>query len=255
MNEGANSREEQLQKYLDGELQPEEKGELEAQLSADPALRDQLKDLEAAREAIRFYGLQQQVGRIHTAMMDELQPRARPAVNIRRFLRYASAVAAGVLLVIGGILAYDFFTLSPEKVFASHYQRYEIGSLRGNDSAGLSPVEDAYARNNYGEAINTWYNRPFTPRETLLRGMSYMELKQDSSAVTAFLTVIRGSQTDSASLLKNDAEYYLALAYIRLKKYNEALDLLRAIRTDKEHLYHDRVSAKWLRQVRMLKRK
>lgn len=255
MDNSTPGMEELLVQYLDGELAPGEKESLEAKLAADPALQEQLGALQAAREAIRLYGLQQKVSRIHTGMMEELQPRIKNAGNTRRFLRYAAAIAAGVLLVVGGFLAYSFFTLSPEKVFSANYTPYTLSSTRAGDSAVLSVIEEAYRQKNYSEVINTMYNRPFTLRENLLRGMASMELGQDSSALILFKSVMNDPAATSGNLLKQDAEYYGALSAIRLKQYDEAFTLLRSIQDDPSHLYHEKVTAKLLRQLRMLKRR
>lgn len=244
-----------LVRYLDGELAPDEKAALEAKLAADPVLQEQLQALEATREAIRLYGLQQKVSAIHAGMMEELQHRVKNAGNTRRFLRYAAAIAAGVLLIVGGFLAYSFFTLSPEKVFSANYTTYTLASTRSGDSTGLSVIEEAYRQKNYSEVIYTVYNRPFTLRENLLRGMASLELKQDSNAVLLFQSVINDPAANSGNLLKQDAEYYAALAHTRLKNYEEALRLLRSIQDDPSHLYHEKVTAKLIRQLKMLRRK
>jgi negative regulator of sigma E activity len=73
---------EKLVQYLDGELSGSEKDDLEKQLVTDRGLQAELESLKLAREAIRSYGLKQQVTGIHQQMMNELQTPVRGSAQL-----------------------------------------------------------------------------------------------------------------------------------------------------------------------------
>ena len=119
---------EKLVLYLDGELAGVEKENLEQQLTADKVLQGQLDSLKSTREAVKLYGLQQKVSVIHHQMMKELQPRIKKTGSAGKFFRYSIAVAAGLLLIIGGVLI----------GFGS---RYAGGCTSGHAISGMSNLQ------------------------------------------------------------------------------------------------------------------
>jgi len=242
---------EALVRYLDGELTGIEKESLEQQLAADPVLQQEYENLRLTRESIRYYGLQQKVAGLHGQMMEEVKTPARMIGPAAKIIRYSIAVAASVILLVGGFLAYDFYTLSPTKIFASNYQSYELSNVRDGNGQALSPVEKAYQAKNYQQVIKlVQQSDSITVKETFLAAMSYEELGNNTGAIENYKKVIAES---GANGVRDAAEYYLALAYIRNKDYDFALELLRKIKDDPDHLYHTKITGKLIRQVKMLK--
>ena len=121
---------EYLIRYIDGELPEEEKTKIEQQLLSDVTLKQELDNLLLTREAVRHFGLQQNVAEVHRQMMEEKQTPVKSINSKRRFLRYAVSIAASIFLLIGGYIAYNFLTLTPGKVFSSKYQAYELSTVR-----------------------------------------------------------------------------------------------------------------------------
>jgi hypothetical protein len=244
---------EKLVQYLDGDLTGSERDAMEQQLAADPSLRQEYESLLATRAAVRYYGLQQQVAAIHAEMMPAFKTPVRTLSGTRRMIRYSIAVAAGLLLLIGSYLAYQFYTLSSEKVFASNYRSFEAGVLRGDDTDPASGLEKLYEEKEYKAVTALRLDRAFTAKEHFLRGMSFAELNNPAGAIEEYKKVLALNKTKGANLYIEDAEYFLALAYIRNKDYDFALDILHAISGNSAHLYHDRVNRKLIRQVKWLK--
>src|SRR5258706_11513819 len=79
--------------------------------------------------------------------------RAGKRIAIRRIIRYSIAVAAAVVLIVAGIIGYNFYNLSSNKVFISNYHPYELSALRDGDSTQVSPVEKAYREKDYKKAV------------------------------------------------------------------------------------------------------
>ena len=95
---------EKLVLYLDDVLTGTEKQVLEQQLAADASLREQFNSLLSTREALRLYGLKQKVAGIHAEMMRQLQTPVVKMRSARKTIRYITAVAASLLLIIGGYM-------------------------------------------------------------------------------------------------------------------------------------------------------
>ena len=242
-----------LYQYLDGELSTGEKENLEKQLEINEAMRTSLERIREAREAVRYFGLHQQVGNIHADMMKELAISRQRKSSPRKILRYTIAVAASLLLVIGAYVVYNFITLSSDKVFASRFQSYELVNMRGNQTEETA-MEKAYRQKDFRQVIAIQdKNKYESAEENFLSGMASMELKDNSHAIEYFKKVIDINKKGGKTQFKDEAEYYLALSYIRNKDYDYALDLLKSIKQDTGHAYNKKVTPKLLRQVRMLK--
>ena len=259
MDDSTHHMSEQLVPYLDGELTGAAREMVEQQLAADKKLRDELESLKITREAVMIYGLQQKVSGIHQQMMPELKTplkKMNPLADgsVRRIIRYSIAVAASAVLIVGSIVGYNFYKLSSGKIFASHYRSYELGTVRDADSLLVSPVEKAYREKNYQKVTGLLSKKSSsTVKETFLAGLSYVELANNWDAIAMFNKVIAQNDSVQTNLFKDDAEYYLALTHIRNKDYDFAIDLLRRIKENPKHLYHEKVTAKLIRQVKLLK--
>ena len=254
MDNSTHNMSEKLVQYLDGELYGTEKISLEEKISADQRLQDELDSLKATTEAVKMFGIQQKVSGIHQQMMKEMQTPVKKISSTRRIIRYSIAVAASVVLIVGSMIGYNFYNLSSGHVFASNYRSYELITLRDADITQVTPVEKAYREKDYQKAVGLLSeNSSNTVKDIFLAGMSYVELDNNAEAIEAFKKVIAQNDTAKTSLFKDDAEYYLALTHIRNKDFDFALDMLRRIKENPEHLYQEKVTGKLIRQVKMLK--
>ena len=247
--------EEALMKYLDNELTGPEREEFEKRLAIDGDMRQELENLKTAREAVRMFGLKQKVASIHQEMMTEIKPQGvvRSMSATRRIVRYTTAVAASILLVAVGIIGYNFLRLSPVRLYNSQYHAYELSSLRGEQTAG-SVLETDYHQGRYNKVIEDLKSLQNPgPEELFLCGVAYLETGNAPAATTSFKAVIEKNTAAKTTLFNDDAEYYLALSYLRNKQYDQALDLMLAIRNNPNHSYHDQFSRGFVRKVKMLK--
>lgn len=245
---------EKLIQYLDGELTGAAKESFEQHLATDKALQDELENLKITREAVRQLGLQQKVTTIHRQMMQEMQSPLRKINSSKRIFRYSMAVAASLILVIGGIMAWNFYSLSSNKVFSANYHSYELSTMRDSDSMQMAPIEKAYRDKKFGEVTAIGEHADsLSVKETFLVAMSYAETAKSPKAIEKYKTVIASDEASGTTIMKDEAEYYLALTYIRNKDFDFALELLRKIKEDPNHTYNKQVTAKLIRQVKMLK--
>ncbi|HQV61144.1 MAG TPA: hypothetical protein PLG08_10230 [Chitinophagaceae bacterium] len=244
---------EKLVRYLDGELNEDEKKIIEQQLNSDSVLQQEYNSLLATREAIRHYGLQQQVDAVHQHMMGEFQVPVKKIGSKRRIIRNAVAIAASVLLLVAGYAAFNFFTLSPEKVFNSNFRVFELTTVR-SDGAGETAAEKAYREKNYKEVIRIHdAGEDHTRKGEFLCGVAALELKDNKKAITCFTEVLEQNKQATVPILNDETEYYLFLSYIRDRNYNAAIAIMEKIKDDPGHLYHKKVTSKLIRQVKLLR--
>lgn len=256
MDNSAHDMSEKLIQYLDNELTGAEKASLEQQLAHDKVLSDQLEQLLLAREAIKLHGLQQKVASVHQTMMAEM---ATPVKKMegdgtrykKKLRRFSIAVAATLLVLVAGYMFLNKMTVTPEKVFTAHYDKYELTVLRdGNPTE--TPVEKAYREANYREVLRIHdAGEDHTPKGEFLCGAASLEVKDTEKAIKCFTEVL---DMIPGGILREQAEYYLSLSYIRNTNYDNALVILNKIREEPGHLYNQRVTPKMLRQVKKLQR-
>ena len=80
----------ELMRYIDGEMTESEKIDFEKQLAADRSLKQAMDNLQLAKDAVRSYGLKEKVSGIHQEMMKELKTETpvKQISNVRRIDRY-----------------------------------------------------------------------------------------------------------------------------------------------------------------------
>jgi tetratricopeptide (TPR) repeat protein len=244
---------EKLVRFLDGELTEEEKRSVEQELATDKLLQEQYENLLITKESIRQYGLQQKVSFLHEQMMKEMKAPVRKINPVRRIARLSVAIAAGIILLIGGLWTYNFLTLSSDKVVNSKYHAYVLPEVRDGDNTD-TPAEKAYQQKNYKEVLRIHdAGEDKSAKGQFLCGVAAMELKDDGKAIACFNDVIALNNKSTQPVLNDEAEYYLSLSYIRSGDYDYSLKLLEKIKEDAGHKYNAVVSKKLIRQVRMLK--
>lgn len=254
MDNFTHSDEDMLVQYLDGVLDEQTKVEVEERLISDPEFRKAYESLLLTKEAVKQYGLKEKVAVLHKEMMKEMQQApVRHISSARKAVRYAISVAAALIVLVGSFMLYNFYTLSAEKVFNSGFLSYDLSTLRGNEEKE-SAIAKAYRDKKFADVVKLFEAGADSSREAMfLTGMSALELKENSKAIFNFKTLIAANQQANEKLYNDDAEYYLSLSYIRNGEYDLALGVLQKIKDNSNHSYNKKVTAKLLRQIKMLK--
>ena len=241
--------EELITQYLDGSLSAGEATALEERMKAEPALAEAVEQRRLAIDALRHYGLVQKVRSIHRQLRTEVVPRSEkaPVVGLGRFQRRALAVAASLLLLFVGIEGYRFYRLSAEEIYQQAYVNYSIEGSRGVET--LSPAEAAYRQKDFGKVVLLVSAGEASDHDRFLAALAHLQLNNPAGAVPLFQSLQQGTDFQA------DAEFYLGLAHLKLHRYDEALQSLRAIRNNPAHPYHAAVSKRLLRNIKWLKMK
>jgi len=244
-----------IMRYLDGDMRGMEKDEFEKRLASDEGLQQELAGLQMAKDAVKLYGLKQQIASVRSEMKEAGTGGAvvRKMSTTRSIVRYGLAVAAGILVIAISVLAYNFFSLSPGKLFSEKYNAFELSTLRGGAEASTA-IEDAYREKKYSEVVNLSAERTgLTVADKFLTGVSYLELDSVSKSITLLKEVVNEDQRADRPVYKDEAQYYLALSYLKNRDYDKAIDLMTAIHNDPNNLYHQKFTAGFIRKVKMLK--
>jgi predicted negative regulator of RcsB-dependent stress response len=195
------------------------------------------------------------VGEIHQQMMKELKTETpvKSISGIRKIIRYSVAVAASVLLVFVGIEGYNFYQLSPNKLYNENYTAYELSTTRDPEVLKETKIEKAFREKNFTEVIRLNANSVLTVKDIFLTGISFLETGETAKAISSFQLVLADVKDDNTSTLKESSEYYLALAYLKNKDFDQAIELMNTIQENPTHLYKSKFTRKYINRVKRLK--
>ena len=281
-------RAEHIDRYLDGSLSAEGARAFEAALERDQALWQAYEDIRMSRTLVQQYALRNEIKSIREAMRHQsarevmIEPMtgtvatvdtapvdaaARPSdpVNtapkvrplFRQVLAYAGRIAAGVAILLIGFLGFQYATLSSDDLYAEKAMVYQVAASRSGQEPDASPegrIEQQYRAQRFNEVMATYeqMNDP-SLMATFLAGNAYLQEGKTNQAIVAFKEIAtNGSQ--SINRFEEDAQYYLALSYLKTDRIADALPLLQEINTDPQHSYHSFVDDYYLWKVKFLNR-
>ena len=99
-------------------------------------------------------------------------------------------------------MAYNFFTLSSDKVFASNYQAYELVTVRDLNTDETA-IERAYREKKYKEVMRIHdAGEDLTIKGEYLCGTAALELKENVKAIDCFKKVLEENKKTGQSILK-----------------------------------------------------
>lgn len=180
---------------------------------------------------------------------DIKEPKGADPLPVQEVGRVLLAVLGGVLLVLVIVGGYRFYNLSPQSLYEQAYVEYQL-SNEGDYQLGATRVESAFRAGLYDSVVKE-SKKPqgFTDQDYLLIGLAYMQKGDYASAIDPLRLVNLWNESD----YKQEGEYYLALTYLRNKDYDKSLELMQRIRRDPNHVYHEQITDKLVRNVRILK--
>ena len=227
-----------LEQYLDGNLSAEEANRIRALLEADPALREELEALQLAIEAVKHKGLYTRVKAIREDMLQNAPASKKPA---RRFsyVRISMQIAASLLLFAAGFAIYKYVAVTNTSVYNDLYLQYELSRTR---STKVDPVETLYQQKNWNELKTFAEKNPGSNKNQFLAGIGSLESGNAPDAIKRFEFILNQNAQTGSDLFRDEAEYYLALAYIRNGEPLKASVQLKMIRRDPEHPYREKAA-------------
>jgi TolA-binding protein len=237
-----NSELDLIEMYLGGNMPPNEKQQFKERLRQDPVLAEALRSEQVMREALRRRHDEQMLARFRDQSSELFQaaPEAatmKPAGGRYRALALKAAAAIAVVLVAWWLIPTP--PPSAPSAYASHYKRLEYtGDLSAGgqsaESQALSRAFAAYSVKNYEktfqEAAPLTQTERYADWANLLIGSAQLEQNKVPEAVQTFRQV-----RQSALSLYNEAQWKIALAWLRAGQNDEAKAQLRRVASDSDN--------------------
>ncbi len=243
-----------LIQYLDNELSQEEKTNVENQLKHDAVMQQEIENLSLAKSAIKIYGLKKHVGTIHQEMMSELMEEKTYIAKkgfVKKMVIISMKVAAAVFIVTLAIGIYQYTTITPDSVFANNYEPYTLSVNRGTVETNF--IEKSFQEKKYAAVINQFEAlENANAKEFFLAAAAYMETNSYKKAIAAFNNVLLKNEREKKSIFNDDAQYFLALSYLKNNDIKLAAPIFEMINKNKNHLYNDKVTNAFMRKLTVI---
>ncbi len=154
--------------------------------------------------------------------------------------RMVLRVAAAVILIVISATTYKLISVTDTGVYNKYYSSYELSTSRNR--ATSDQLDAAYRNKEWQKVIALAGSAP-TNKEKFLLGMANLELSQYEVAINNFNLILSQSGKDAEAYFVDEAQYYLAMAYLASDQSDLALPILNRIKKDSNHLFHSTVES------------
>jgi tetratricopeptide (TPR) repeat protein len=223
---------ENIESYLSGNMTDVEKQLFEEKLLKDDSLKSEVLNFKMAQDAILAKGRESIKTSVNTAF-ETSQKTNKPKTKIFTLQRIISSVAAVFILAVSTFILWpENQSFSPEELFTSYYEVPVLPNVRSGEGSSLdvwNRTISFFDEGNYSDYIKTitpvLNSNEFEFRNEgyLFLGLSQLELENFSEAISAFENV------SSISSSGEDADWFTALAYLKIKNLEEAQEIFLEI--------------------------
>ena len=225
----------QIEFYLDGTMSQEEEEECRKQLSKQP---DLAREVLMQQEAIAALKQRETLKAELRAMYNQAQEKkATPARYIYMGIAASVSLLIAVMLIIKVGSQPDYLALYDEYYVPLEAEGNYRGEPGQSELYDIDKADSLYKSGQYAQAITAYeslHGKTDKPGNVALYlGNSYMQTGQFDKAESVLGEVINAE----SNFLKQYAQWYLSLVYIRQGKQKEAKDLLTMIRSQKGIYY------------------
>ncbi|MCY7350489.1 MAG: hypothetical protein LH606_07455 [Cytophagaceae bacterium] len=256
-----------IEAYLNGQLAPADRTEVEADRQNDAEFDQEIRLQQELRAGFRAIGLQNRLQAARQRHQARTAPPARPEPKIIplsskrsgrvgwEWTTYQPWVAAASVVLLIGLSVWGIWQPSEsqfdETVYAQNYQpdpsdfvaRDLPASLKPNDRVALERGIQSYSQGKYAEAIDV-LEKVAPPDNSLFiasyyLGISYLTTPNVDKAVKYLQTAQRSTQPD----IRQKAQWYLALAYLKKDDRPRTKSSLRVVADDTRSPYRNRAGA------------
>lgn len=167
----------------------------------------------------------------------------------RRLLRLGSAIGAVLLMVYLGNQAYQVYLLSPEQLYTETFQPYVLRTSKSADTSAAR-FETYYRQGSMDSIIRAARGKVIlSEKETLITGLAYLTADDPFWAIRQLKKIAAPDGTTFAP----EADFYLALAYLKNRDFDHALTVILGIRRRPDHPYRDKFPPDFVDRVKLLK--
>lgn len=222
---------EAIERYLRGEMSEGHRSAFEKRMNEDEDFNQSVLEYQQLIEGIKKASLQNKLNEFHAEIEQESSTHDQGGLpeteNDRPFLKYL--VAASLLLAIGLTIWFAVFQQTPEEeLFATYFEPDPglITPMSSTEEYEFYSGMIEYKQENYQSAINRWQpliaENPESDTLTYFLGVAHLALG-DQKEAQSYLEV--NLETDDNSF-RNEAYYYLGLAYLKSGNRSVASDAL-----------------------------
>ena len=223
--------------HLDKNLSSEESVRAEALIGGDKNAAESWEYLKMAVEAVELSAIREQVMAVRRSV--HIEPVAEAPVSggvVRSMYRTGLRIAAVLILLMGVSIFYKYSTVSNTSVYQQYFTDYNLNTSRG--AASRNAMDEAYRNQNWNGVLSAFNQETEkTNKSYFLAGMADMKMQKFSDAVGNFEHILSANAKSGDTYYQDEAEYYLALAYLMNKQTEKAVSLLNQIGADSNQTY------------------
>lgn len=207
---------------------------------------EKLLTVRQLKSIINHYGLRNEISSIRAKMKEEEQvvPRrktVKPSFSI--YLR----VAASFLILLTVSFGIVYQAADNNKMYESKYESYQFPSVRGRSSQSET-LKNLYQAASYAEAMRLFHSIDSpSPDELMIGVAAHMEAQEYQEAIEICDIILKSNQR-----FVDDAEYYKAMALLKLNRVGEAKVIFNKIADNPAHSYNQVVDRWFLFNLNLL---
>ncbi|MBE0673294.1 MAG: tetratricopeptide repeat protein [Bacteroidales bacterium] len=228
-----------VERYVSGEMEPEEKRWFEKELSGDPTLVREVSLRRKTNEILMNGDILELRKKMSVISRDH--SRKTSVISLRnRVTRYAAMLA--VLIAVASLIYLPGRKVSSEDLFNEYFSVAPTASESVTRSSGSGTAEaymlavDYYNKGNFQGAINQFLKYTLTnlenPEAFMMLGNSYANIEEYTEAGINYKKVVDHND----NLYIEDANWLLGLCYLRTEEIDKARTQMELIaRSDSRH--------------------
>lgn len=234
----------QIERYLFQEMTEDEERNFTERINSDENLKREVELTAMIIAATKETGSEQDLSQIEMlkqASSDEIRKLTkRPKPNLVLKTVYWALSSAAVIFLVFTINHFYKVNNNTQQLFASYYEPYydDAGTHRGDtfitdeDSLVLAKGMDFYENQKYAQALDVFnqINSSYADDIAIYKAVSLMETGKTKQAILLLSEAIE--RNGESWEYYQDAQWYLALAYIKAKQTKDAKNILQQIIAD-----------------------
>ena len=223
-----------IERYNAGDMSDSEKQWFLKELDGNEKLRNEVNLRKRTDEVLESQNIISLRGKL--SGIEKRREANIPVRNSKKpaYLNYAAVIA--VLVLIGSITMFSGKTLSSDKIMNRYYKVYEPPtgqrSVQSGTNADFTLALELYNTHDYEKAAILFNkvveSNPKDMQSTLLNGIANFENNKYPEAKRSFGNVIN----DNNNLYIDQAQWYLALCYVKTDEREKAIQQLEIIKKE-----------------------
>jgi tetratricopeptide (TPR) repeat protein len=220
-----------IERYLDDEMQPQERSDFELQLQNDKELKNNFDLYNSINNTMKAEEVSEEENKL-AATLQQLNRKYILMGKVRHgdFRKWIAVAAAVLILVFGAIYFLSDKSMSAEKLYAANADHAPIKiQLRGNTADSLGGMAaDKFNNKQYNKALPLLQayikQQPGDIQMIFSLGICYLEVDRFTDAEQIFSSIATGQTAYTET-----ANWYLALTALKQKDIVKCRSLLNSI--------------------------